>query len=44
MKRLLRLLAFVCVSAVWGCVAGLVTVAHAETRFVLVSHAPDSDS
>src|SRR5689334_3305065 len=37
MKRLLRLLAFVCV-------AGLATVAHAETRFVLVSHAPDSDS
>src|SRR6185436_1453300 len=37
MKGLLRLLAFVCV-------AGLATVAHAETRFVLVSHAPDSDS
>jgi len=40
MTRLLRLLAFVCV-------AGLATLsrsAHAETRFVLVSHAPDSDS
>jgi simple sugar transport system substrate-binding protein len=37
MKRLLRLL--VCI-----CIAGLATAAHAETRFVLVSHAPDSDS
>jgi simple sugar transport system substrate-binding protein len=37
MKRLLKLL--VCL-----CVAGLATVAQAETRFVLVSHAPDSDS
>jgi simple sugar transport system substrate-binding protein len=37
MKRLLRLL--VCL-----CVAGFATVAQAETRFVLVSHAPDSDS
>ena len=41
MKRLFRLLA-----CVWfaGGVAGSGTVAHAETRFVLVSHAPDSDS
>src|SRR5262249_25039299 len=37
MKTLFRLLA-------WICIAGLATVAHAETRFVLVSHAPDSDS
>jgi simple sugar transport system substrate-binding protein len=37
MKRLLNLLACICV-------AGVATVAHAETRFVLVSHAPDSDS
>jgi len=41
MKRLLRLLTLICVS---GCVAGLATAAQAETRFVLVSHAPDSDS
>src|ERR1041384_8138960 len=41
MKRLFRLLA-----CVWfaGGGAGSGTVAHAETRFVLVSHAPDSDS
>lgn len=37
MKTLLRLLACVYV-------AGLAATAHAETRFVLVSHAPDSDS
>jgi simple sugar transport system substrate-binding protein len=37
MTRLLKLLACICV-------AGLATVAHAETRLVLVSHAPDSDS
>lgn len=37
MKGLLRLIACVCV-------IGLATVAQAETRFVLVSHAPDSDS
>jgi simple sugar transport system substrate-binding protein len=37
MNRLLRLLTCVCVAA-------LATAAQAETRFVLVSHAPDSDS
>ena len=37
MNRLLRLLAFV-----W--IAALATAAQAQTRFVLVSHAPDSDS
>jgi simple sugar transport system substrate-binding protein len=41
MKRLLRLLACVCVA---GLATVGVTVARAETRFVLVSHAPDSDS
>jgi simple sugar transport system substrate-binding protein len=41
MKTLVRLLA--CLSVV-GFLAGLGSVAHAETRFVLVSHAPDSDS
>ncbi|MBC7974451.1 MAG: sugar ABC transporter substrate-binding protein [Myxococcales bacterium] len=37
MKSLLKLL-------VCTCLVGLATVAHAETRLVLVSHAPDSDS
>lgn len=37
MKRLLGLLALICV-------AGLPSAAQAETRYVLVSHAPDSDS
>jgi simple sugar transport system substrate-binding protein len=37
MKTVIRLLACLCL-------AGLATVAHAETRLVLVSHAPDSDS
>ncbi|TMQ06909.1 MAG: substrate-binding domain-containing protein, partial [Deltaproteobacteria bacterium] len=37
MKMLLRVLACICV-------AGLATAARAEPRFVLVSHAPDSDS
>src|SRR3954470_17188316 len=37
MKRLLGLLACICV-------IGPATAARAETRFVLVSHAPDSDS
>src|SRR6185436_10378410 len=41
MKGLLRLLALVCVV---GLATAGVTVARAETRFVLVSHAPDSDS
>jgi simple sugar transport system substrate-binding protein len=41
MKTLLRLLAVI---SIFGCVAGLATSARAETRFVLVSHAPDSDS
>jgi simple sugar transport system substrate-binding protein len=44
MKRLLRLLAAVCVFGCVAGVAGLGSVARAETRFVLVSHAPDSDS
>jgi simple sugar transport system substrate-binding protein len=45
MKRLLRLLAIICVSGgISGSGIGLATVARAETRFVLVSHAPDSDS
>jgi simple sugar transport system substrate-binding protein len=37
MNRLLRLLACVCLAA-------MATAAQAQTRFVLVSHAPDSDS
>jgi simple sugar transport system substrate-binding protein len=42
MKKRLGLLAVLCIS---GWVAGLTAVAHAEpARFVLVSHAPDSDS
>jgi len=43
MKGLLRLLACVCVA---GLAVGVIAprVARAETRFVLVSHAPDSDS
>jgi len=41
MKRLVRLFAWICIA---GCAAGLARVARAETRFVLVSHAPDSDS
>jgi simple sugar transport system substrate-binding protein len=41
MKTLLRLLACLCVA---GWLTGAGTIAHAETRFVLVSHAPDSDS
>ncbi len=39
MRRLLTVLASICI-----CFAALTTAADAETRFVLVSHAPDSDS